>query len=138
MKAHDIRTALIDACKAQCVSLGITLIRPNMEFPAPMPLPRIEFDFSGVRRQNSLLKGGHVDLETGFFSPALATEKGVKDADALEYADAIVALFPSGHAIAIDGGKIEITVVPTIRNGFPDKTSWRIPLSIPYRADATT
>lgn len=137
MNPQDIQSALIQACKLTCISRGITVHLQNVEYELPLALPRIEIAFAGINRSNPLLKGGSVQTETGRFVPVIAAEQGALTETANDHAHAISALFNKGQTILITGGVITITQVPTIRSGFPDKTSWRVPLVIPYRADAT-
>jgi hypothetical protein len=137
MNPNDIKEALIQACRLTCIGRSITVHLENIEYELPLALPRIEIGFAGVNRSNPLLKGGSVQTETGRFVPVIADERGALTQTADDHAAAIAALFNKGQVFAITGGRVTITQVPTIRPGFPDKTSWRVPLVIPYRADAS-
>lgn len=107
---------------------------PNVSFDAGT-LPRLEAITDGVERTGGTLKGNQTLRETGLFTVVVCVEQGAGEDTALDYADDIAALFPEGQRLAFTGGEITITQPPAIRAGFPDDTSFRVPVVIRYAAN---
>lgn len=117
------------------ISPSVSTAWPNVEFD-PAVLPRFELNFVVSNGRDDSLKGGQLDQEEGSFSIVVCVEKGTGEDAALDYADSVKALFLKGQSIEFTGGHIVVTQPPDIRIGFPDDTSYRIPVVVQYRASA--
>ena len=112
------------------------ILYPNVE---EEPLhPRLEMSFQGWQSTGQTLLGGEVERATGIIAVVVCIEK---DADGGEdtgnaLAETLKALFPEGLQLSITGGEISISQLPNIADGFPDDTSFRIPVTIQYRANS--
>lgn len=129
--------AIRNAIKAQlnsAMSPRPSTAWPNVSFDAGI-LPRLEVTFDGVERTGGTLKGNEVLREVGFFSVVVCVEQGQGEDAALDYADDIASAFPEGQRLTFTGGQITITQPASIRAGFPDKTSYRVPVVVRYVAN---
>lgn len=97
----------------------------------------ISADRRVTETDDETLKGNEIDREVGQFSVVVVTEQGAGEDAALDYADAIAAIFYAGRSISFTGGVARITKRPDIRPGFPDGPDWRTPVIVRYSAVAT-
>jgi hypothetical protein len=134
MSTKNLRNAL----KARLLagSVGPTKVWPNVNPTSDPPAkPYMVIATGGVDREGALLIGNQAVKETGLFTVLIVTEQGEGEDAALDYADAVAALFPQGLRISFTGGEITILTPPAIRAGFPDGSDWRTPVVIRYRAE---
>jgi|GEM_PF-1560055 len=132
------KTDILSAMKSRILNAAIT---PNVAYPNVTPaddsLPLVEIEFAGGDSATDALDGSSLENEVGVLTVTVVIERnadgGEDTGNAL--AQAIKALFPAGLRLPITGGRVNFLQPASIRNGFPDKTSWRIPVTIQYRAD---
>jgi len=134
MNTRDIRAYLRDRLKTLPSRPGTAW--PNVSLD-PGEIPRFEVQFSGINREDPSLKGGQILYETGTFNVIVCVAKALGENPALDYADSIVELYPKGHRGSFTGGEMAITAAPQIKSGYPDDTSYRIPVAVTYRANKT-
>ena len=132
MKSKTIRNAL----KARLAggAIGPSRAHPNVTHSGKRPYFAISTEVFG--REGGTLKGDEVLSETGQFNVIVVIDQNAKGGEnsALDYADAVAALFPEGHRMAITGGEIVITRPADIRGGYPDDADYRVPVTVRYRA----
>ena len=130
MKTADIRNAL----KARLAggSLAPGAAWPNVDYAGARPYFAVSTET--IEREGGTLKGDEVLSETGQFNVVIVVDQGGGEDDALDFADAVAALFPEGHRIPITGGEIIITRPADIRGGYPDDADYRVPVIVRYRA----
>ncbi|WP_306150747.1 phage tail terminator-like protein [Roseovarius sp. MMSF_3281] len=132
MNTKDIRNAL----KSRLVSanIGPNRAHPNVEPTGGRPF--FEMSFTGIDREGGTLKGNEILSETGQFTAVVVVDQGGGEDDALDYADAVAALFPEGQRITITDGEIVIRRPAEIRGGYPTDADYRVPVAVFYRAKA--
>ena len=130
MKSKDIRNAL----KARLAggSIGPGGAWPNVDYAGARPY--FEVTTEVFEREGGTLKGDEVLSETGQFNVIVVVDQGTGEDAALDYADAVAALFPEGYRIPITGGEIIITRPADVRGGYPDDADYRVPVIVRYRA----
>jgi len=74
---------------------------------------------------------------SGIFSVVLAYPVGLGPGDAAARAKAIRERFWRGLSLSDHGVTVTIENTPDVRPGFTDGGRWKVPVSIPYRADVT-
>lgn len=74
---------------------------------------------------------------SGIFSVILAYPVGKGAGDAGRRAKAIRERFWRGRSLSDHGVTVTIENTPDVRPGFTDGGRWKVPVSIPYRADVT-
>jgi len=132
MKTKDIRNALKSRLAGGAIGPGAAW--PNVEYSGARPY--FDTSFTGLVREGGTLKGNEIDAETGQFNAVVVVDQGGGEDAALDYADAVAALFPEGQRIAITDGEIVIRRPADIRGGFPTETDYRVPVAVFYRATA--
>lgn len=132
MNTKDIRNALKSRLAGGSIGPGGAW--PNVEYTGARPY--FDTSFTGLVREGGTLKGNEIDAETGQFTAVVVVDQGGGEDGALDYADAVAALFPEGQRITITGGEIVIRRPADIRGGFPTETDYRVPVAIFYRATA--
>lgn len=133
MKASDVRNALKSRLAGG--SIGPAGAWPNVNFTGSRPY--FDVSFTGVSRDGGTLKGDELLRETGQFNAVVVIDQNAPGGadSALDYADAVAALFPEGQRITITGGEITIPRPADIRGGYPTETDYRVPVVVRYRAD---
>ncbi len=136
MQTKDIRNGLKDVLIDEMQQRPETAW-PNVTFDAAV-LPRLEFSTSSAASSGGTLKGGEVHRETGIANVVVCIELDAEfgEDQALDIADTVVSLFAEGRRISVQGGEVVITDRPSVERGFPDDTSFRVPVTINYVATA--
>ncbi len=133
MNTADIRNGLKSTLDG--ASLGLSTAWPNVDYTGARPYAVVTVAPSDTRR--GTLKGNEITVETGVFSAIVCVDENTGEAAAMNFADAIAALYPQGSRISITGGSIEILTTPSIRPGFTTEKEYRVPVVLTYRAVAT-
>ena len=132
MNTKDIRNALKSRLAGG--SIGPSGAWPNIEYTGALPF--FDTSFAGIVREGGTLKGNEILSETGQFNAVVVVDQGGGEDDALDYADAVHALFPEGQRITITGGEIVIRRPAEVRGGYPTNADYRVPIVVSYRATA--
>ena len=97
-------------------------------------LPRVEVNHVSAEEVLKTLKG-QVYSEIGTIQVIFVSKKRVGVKFSMEAAESMSQLLRSGTTFLIPtGGKVSMSEQPDIQPGFPDDTSWRIPVVIRYLA----
>ena len=134
MKKKDVLNAM--KARISAAAIGPNTSMPNVEL-GDRVLPFIEVEFTGGDRTGGTLAGNETVTETGVLAVTINIEKDAEGGEDTGYdmADLVADLFPEGYRLLFTGGLLTFIQPPSIRNGFPDDASYRIPVVIQYRAD---
>lgn len=131
MNSKDIRNALKSRLAGG--SIGPSGAWPNVDYSGSRPY--FDTSLTGAIREGGTLKGDELLSEAGQFNVVVVVDQGSGENDALDYADAVVALFPEGQRISIAGAEVIVTKPVDVRGGYPTDADYRVPVVITYRAD---
>jgi hypothetical protein len=134
LQTREIRNALKSRLAGGSIGPGAAW--PNVEYSGARPY--FDTSFTGIVREGGTLKGDETKTEAGQFTAVVVVDHGGGEDAALDYADAVAALFPEGQRIAITGGQIVIRRRAQVRAGYPTETDYRMPVAIFYYATSST
>ena len=106
------------------------LIWPNTNAPAGLKT-KVELTFVGSRRR---MAGLNLREHTGSLTAIVCFPLGQGEDPAVAVAETLADAFPAGFRGAAGGTQLEVTETPTVQDGYPTDTNWRVPVTIPYRA----
>lgn len=128
--------ATLNAFKARLATLSLPKAWPNQDFDPKgagnLPFVSVDIVRAGT---TDLTLDAEAPVSIGRLIAAVVVEKGTSTGTADDYADTIAALFPMGLRLTAGAKTITITQPPHIREGMADGAYWRVPVSIPYRAE---
>lgn len=111
----------------------LAVTAPGISFD-PAIVPRLEIEQAAAQHPMVDLKG-QIYTETGVVVVTAVVAKGEGQAQAMQIAKEITAAFAVGTTITISGTSVLwITNHPSIRAGYADDHSWRLPVEIQYLA----
>ena len=134
MNSKDIRSFFKSTLNAASTGMGEGW--PNVDNDNDSP--KFELSFYGISSDvrpgvPETLKGNEIQRETGSTQVLITVEKGQGEDAALDFGDAVVAAFPSGHN-AITGGSVTILQRPTVEGGYETSEGYNVPVTIRYTA----
>ena len=135
MNSKDISNAI--KARLLAISPAPEISWPNVEFN-PGVVPRWEVTIIKNRTDPSLKGGGAIDREDGSVQIVICTAQGIGEDACLDDLDLVRAAFAKGDRFSFTGGQCTIMTEPSqSAQPFPDKTSFRLPTSFDYVANAT-
>lgn len=126
--------ALENALKKQLydAALGYPIAWPNQTLAeSAKPYLAVQHFRGAANRRGPKGTDGHDHL--GIFQVTVVVDQNSSTGTAHGIADAIAAAFPPASRLTFTGGYIDLQSVET-GPGIPDDGSWRVPVSIEYRA----
>jgi hypothetical protein len=133
MDILEARQTLYDAIATASGLDDEDMAFPNVE-TASASLPRLE-----VEHVTAMMPmwdvPGQILAERGTVVAIVVSEKGIGEASGQTTAQAIVDAMPIGTTYNVaGGGGVQIWEHPSMKPGYADSTSWRIPIEIRYLA----
>ena len=124
---EQIQTAIKDHLKAQddCIEFAWENIDKKSIFP------RLEVDFFITPFERLGINNGS-GRYSGFVQLTVVWEKDVGTDAPNRMAGTIKSWFPSDLKLDLTNSALRITQSPSIKGGFPDETSWRVPVDVSF------
>lgn len=131
----EARQTVYDAISA---AVGILIPQAAQAFPGvainSQALPRLEVVHVSARHPVRDLKG-NIYTEDGVIQVFVVGPKGNGEAAVMAVAQAIANAMTAGTVYSMTGGgSVQMSDHPSIRPGYADDTSWRVPVELQYLA----
>lgn len=110
---------------------GLSIAWPNESHKGTLPF--LQVDLVRIARTDPTIAGGKT-ISQGRIVATVVQETGKGTRTGTEQASVIAALFPFPLRLPVEGGHIQITKPPDIRDGYRQDNQWRVPVIIDYRA----
>lgn len=93
--------------------------------------PFVMFQHAPGQWNDRTISGGDT-IASGVAVLTVVTDLDVYATSAIALADSVMAAFPKGRRIAVDGGCVTISAPPRPLTGFADGPDWRQPVEVSY------
>ena len=134
MSIHtDIEKALKDRIKLNADLTPVTW--PNRSGKTAIPRYEVQVFRNPTARGTIKAGGGRY---SGFAMITYVSESGVGTDTANDEADKVADWFPEDFKMPITGGTVRITETSSIKTGYSDDVSWRVPVDIKFEVLSTS
>lgn len=110
---------------------GLSIAWQNQAHNGTMPF--LQVDLVRVARTDPTIAGSKT-ISQGRIVATVVRETGESTQTGTRQAEVIAELFPFPLRLPIDGGHIQITKPPDVREGYRQDNQWRVMVVIDYRA----